>query len=141
MSSYESPETLPEKSKTIRSHRDLIVWQKAMELTMIIYDITERFPKEEVYGLTSQMRRSATSIPSNIAEGRRRSSKKEFALFLHYAFGSAAELETQIDIAKLLPKNQRIDFKAAEGLLSEIMKMLYVMMNKLRPLQTKNHSK
>ncbi|MFA6183761.1 MAG: four helix bundle protein [Parcubacteria group bacterium] len=82
----------------LNSYRDLIVWQKAMELVTEIYKLTDKFPKEEIYGIVSQMRRCAISIPSNIAEGRRRDGKKDFRRFLIIAYGSGAELETQIEI-------------------------------------------
>ena len=83
-----------------KNYRDLIVWQKAMELVMLIYRTTKSFPKEEVYGLTSQMRRAAVSIPSNIAEGQGRNTKRDLRNFLAIAMGSLRELETQILIAK-----------------------------------------
>jgi four helix bundle protein len=83
-----------------KNYRDLIVWEKAMELVMLIYRTTKSFPKEEVYGLTSQMRRAAVSIPSNIAEGQGRNTKRDFRNFLAIAMGSLRELETQMLIAK-----------------------------------------
>jgi four helix bundle protein len=86
----------------MRGHKELIVWQKAMEMVTEIYRLTQNFPKEELYGLVSQMRRAAVSIPSNIAEGHGRQSKGEFRQFLGIARGSYAELETQIEIAKNL---------------------------------------
>jgi four helix bundle protein len=85
--------------KTVSTHKDLDVWKKAMDLAAQAYSLTARFPKEELYGLTSQMRRSAVSIPSNIAEGAARHSRKEFIQFLHIASGSVAELETQLLLA------------------------------------------
>jgi len=85
--------------KRINSYRDLIVWQRSIEVVMAVYELTEKFPREEIYGLTSQMRRSAVSIPSNIAEGAERDSPKEYIRFLHIAKGSAAELRTQIYIS------------------------------------------
>jgi four helix bundle protein len=108
----------------INSYRDLIVWQKSIDLVVLIYGLTEKFPKEEVYGLTSQMRRSAVSIPSNIAEGRSRGTRKDFAQFLRIAHGSGAELETQIEISKRLPKTSNFHYQDIEFLLQEIMKML-----------------
>lgn len=81
------------------SYRDLVVWQKSMELTKQTYTITKDFPKEEVYGLTSQIRRCAVSIPSNIAEGRGRNSDKEFVRFLQISLGSLYELQTQLELA------------------------------------------
>ena len=86
----------------MKGHKELIVWQKAMAMVTEIYRLTRDFPKEERYGLVSQMRRAAVSIPSNIAEGQSRQSKGEFRQFLGIARGSYAELETQIEIAKNL---------------------------------------
>jgi four helix bundle protein len=117
--------------KNIFSHKDLIVWQKSMRLVVCIYEITEKFPKEEIFGLTSQMRRAAVSIPSNIAEGRCRSTRKDFSQFLRIAFGSAAELDTQIEIAEQLPKTKNISFSKEKELLDEIRKMLNVMISKM----------
>jgi four helix bundle protein len=89
-------------SKPISSFRDLVVWQKGMALVTEIYRLSQRFPKDELYGLASQIRRAAVSIPSNIAEGRGKSSKGEFQQFLHHSRGSLAEVETQIIIAQNL---------------------------------------
>ena len=86
-------------SEEIRNHKDLNVWKKSIDLVDIIYKMTKSFPKEELYCLTSQIRRSTISVPSNIAEGAARSSKKEFIQFLYIALGSLSELETQIIIA------------------------------------------
>jgi len=91
-----------EKVKKIRSFRDLIVWDKSIELVKEVYQVTKLFPKEEIFGLTSQVRRAAVSIPSNIAEGNARLSRKEFQHFLGNARGSLAELQTQIIISKEL---------------------------------------
>lgn len=81
------------------SHKDLKVWQESMDLVVDIYKITKQFPKDELYALTSQMKRSAVSIPSNISEGAGRKGKAEYCRFLYIALGSASELETQIEIA------------------------------------------
>ncbi len=86
-------------TEKIINFQDLRIWQKGIETVKDIYILTKRFPKEELYGLTSQMRRSAVSIPSNIAEGFRRYHNKEYRQFLYIALGSCAELETQIIIA------------------------------------------
>src|SRR3989304_4895952 len=88
-----------DKNGKIKSYRDLVVWRRAKEYTVQIYKATEEFPVHELYGLTSQMRRAAVSIPSNIAEGFRRKSRKEKLQFLGIAYGSGAELETQLDIS------------------------------------------
>ena len=85
-----------------KGHKDLIIWQKSMGLVEDIYKLTSFFPKEEVYGLTSQIKRAVISIPSNIAEGAARNSKKEFKQFLYIALGSLSEVETQILIAERL---------------------------------------
>ena len=84
----------------MNSHKDLKVWQKSMDFVVEVYKVTRKFPKEEVFGIVSQMRRSALSIPSNIAEGYGRLYDKETMKFLSNALGSASELETQILISK-----------------------------------------
>jgi len=86
----------------VRDHRELIVWQKAMDLVEGIYEVTGGFPKAEIYGLTSQMRRAAVSIPSNIAEGNGRRTAGDYVHYLAIANGSLKELETQIEIANRL---------------------------------------
>ena len=83
----------------VRTHKDLEVWQKSIAFVTAIYKATDSFPKSEIYGLTSQIRRSAVSIPSNIAEGATRKNKPEFKQFLYIALSSGAELETQLIIA------------------------------------------
>lgn len=108
----------------IESHKDLIVWQKSMQLVVLVYKFTESFPSYELYGLTSQMRRAAVSIPSNIAEGKRRGTRKDFRHFLLNSFGSGAELETQIEISKRLEYGKPELRLKLEELLSEDMKML-----------------
>ena len=96
-------------SKEIKNHKDLEVWKKSMDLVSNIYKITESFPNKELYGLTNQIRRAAVSIPSNIAEGAARNSKKEFIQFLYIALGSLSELETQIIIANRLEYLKNLD--------------------------------
>jgi len=83
----------------IKSYRDLIVWQKSVDLVKNIYLCTQTFPKEEQYGLTNQMRRCAVSIPSNIAEGYGRNSTGDYKRFLHISLGSLYELQTQVEIS------------------------------------------
>lgn len=87
---------------TIKSFRDLKIWEKGIELVKKVYLVTKEFPKEEQYGLSSQMRRTSVSIPSNVAEGFRRKHNKEYKQFLNIALGSCAELETQLVIAREL---------------------------------------
>ena len=91
----------------IKSYQDLIVWQKAMDLVVLVYQATRLFPKEELYGLTSQVRRAVVSIPSNLAEGHARKSRAEFLNFVSIAQGSRAEVETQI-----MGSSQETEFKA-----------------------------
>ena len=88
--------------KEQRPHKKLEVWKNSMELAKIVYKITGSFPSSELYGLVSQMRRAAVSIPSNISEGAARTGKKEFLQFLNIAQGSASELDTQVELAKEL---------------------------------------
>jgi four helix bundle protein len=88
--------------KPVLSYQDLVAWQKTMELVAEIYRVSIKFPKAEVFGLTSQLRRAAVSIPSNIAEGQAKSSRGEFLVYLGHARGSLAELETQVMIARNL---------------------------------------
>ncbi len=122
----------------ITSYRDLFVWQKSMELVKEIYRATKLFPKDETYGLSSQMRRAAVSIPSNIAEGQQRKNTKEFCQFLRISYGSAAELETQVLLSKDIYPT--IDFLKTESLLQEIRKMLNKLIQKLEnKLPPTNH--
>lgn len=108
----------------MKTYKDLIVWQKGIELVISVYELTDRFPKSEQYGLSSQMQRAAVSIPSNIAEGRMRMSEKEFKRYLLIAYASGAELETQIEIAKRLPAYRDFNYLKVDTLLLEVMKML-----------------
>ena len=106
------------------SYKDLLVWQKSMDLVVEVYALTEKFPKSEAYGLVSQMQRAAVAIPSNIAEGQKRGHKKEFVQFLYISYGSGAELETQVEICKRLGKLKDLNYTAIESNLEIIMKML-----------------
>ncbi|MCZ0940016.1 MAG: four helix bundle protein, partial [Caldilineaceae bacterium] len=99
-----------------RSYRDLKVWQRAMDLTVRTYEITRRFPAEEKYGLVSQMRRAAASVPANIAEGQARRSKKEFLQMLGIARGSLAELATFVTLSNRL---ELIQSETGDSLLEE----------------------
>jgi len=114
---------------SLNSYKDLKVWQRGIELVNEVYKITSQFPKNEIYGLAIQMRRAVVSIPSNIAEGYLRKNLKEYLQFLRVAYGSAAELETQLIIAKDLYQN--INYSRAESLLEEIQKMLNTLIQKL----------
>lgn len=116
---------------SIRPYKDLIVWQKSILLVEKIYEITEKFPKEEIFGLTSQMRWATISIPSNIAEGTCRSTRKDYKHFLHNSYASGAELETQIIISKRLKKTRMFDYREIDVFLLEIQKMLNKMISNL----------
>ncbi len=113
-----------------KSFKDLIVWQKAYELVVEVYKITKNFPKEEIYGLSQQMRRCAVSIPSNIAEGYGRQYNKEYKQFLSIAYGSLSELETQYLLSKDLGYIKKSEI--VEGLAKEAGSMLYRMINPIR---------
>ena len=115
----------------IKSYKDLIVWQKSIDLVILIYELTKLLPEDEKFGLSSQMRRAAISIPSNIAEGQQRKSSKDFMHFLSIARGSKGELQTQLYISyklKLLSKQQ---VEPSMALLSEIGKMISKLMDSL----------
>jgi four helix bundle protein len=86
----------------VQSYKDLDVWQRSMDLVEAVYALTKQFPKEELYTLTSQIRRAAISVPSNIAEGRSKRATRDFMRFIHISYGSMAELETQLMIAERL---------------------------------------
>ena len=118
----------------IKSYKELIVWQKGMRLVKEIFLLTENFPKSEVFGITSQMRRAAVSIPSNIAEAFGRRSFKSSVQFYSFAYGSALELETQLVISKELLMTKEALFKPSENLLLEVSKMLNVMIGKMKKL-------
>jgi four helix bundle protein len=115
----------------IKSHRDLIVWQKSFALVKAIYGLTRKFPKSETFGLANQMQRAAVSIPSNIAEGHTRQHTGEFRQFLFTALGSAAELDTQIIIAAELGYITEQEAKDIEQRIIEIRKMTYSLINHL----------
>ena len=117
--------------EVIHSHKELKVWQKSMDLVIETYKLTEKFPQREIYALASQMRRAAVSIPSNIAEGRSRSSRKDFVHFNRIAYGSLTELETQLLIAKRLLFINEKDCNEALSLVTEVSKMLHSMIRKL----------
>jgi four helix bundle protein len=116
----------------VQSFRDLTVWQKSMELAVAAYSLTKCFPREESYGLTSQLRRSAVSIPSNIAEGQGRSNTREFLQFLGIARGSNCELQTQLEIARRIGLGDSRLIDDAERLSQEVGKMIFTILGKLK---------
>ena len=115
----------------IKSYRDLIVWQKAMDLVEDVYKRTRGFPREELYGLTSQLRRAVVSVPSNLAEGQGRNSTKEFLHHLSIAYGSLCEVGTQILIAHRLGFLEGRDVEVLDGLTSEVGRLINGLSNKL----------
>ncbi|MFH1395285.1 MAG: four helix bundle protein [Candidatus Omnitrophota bacterium] len=108
----------------IESFKQLKIWQKGIEVVKTIYALTKRFPKEELYCLTSQMRRAAVSIPSNVAEGFKRFHNKEYIQFLHIALGSCAELETQLIVSKELGYINGVELADVSEKLDHISKMI-----------------
>ena len=118
-----------------KNYRDLIAWQKAMDLVEMIYKATENFPKEEIYGLTAQIRRAAISIPSNIAEGQGRTSKKEFQNFLSIAHGSVREVETQVLIAQRLLYLPDDEVETVLKLAAEVGRLINGLLNSLSTSQ------
>jgi four helix bundle protein len=114
------------------SFKDLVVWQRAIQLTVAIYKLTSSFPASERFALTNQLRRASVSIASNIAEGYGRSTKGEYVLFLGHARGSNCEVQTQLVIAGALGFGSEKDRKHAESLSEEVSRMLVAIMSKLR---------
>lgn len=119
----------------IKSYKDLVVWQKSVDLVVETYKLTKLFPKEEMFGLTSQMRRSSVSVASNIAEGFSRKYNQGFKQFIRIALGSGAELETQIILSDKLKLVDSKNLEKASALVTEVMKML----NSLNKYLTINH--
>ncbi|MCJ7523647.1 MAG: four helix bundle protein [Candidatus Aminicenantes bacterium] len=116
----------------MKSYKELIVWQKAYQLTLLVYKETEKFPKSEIFGLSSQLRRAAVSIASNIAEGYQRQHGGEYVQFLSIAFGSCAEVETQLLLCKDLCYLSESNFFILNNLLTEVGKMLYALIAKIK---------
>jgi four helix bundle protein len=122
---------MAEASK-ITSFKDLVIWQRSMALVVRIYQCTQKFPREEIYGLTAQIRRAAVSIPSNIAEGQSRRSDPAFAYHLDIALGSAAELETQLTIALEISYISSSDYDPLISELTEIVRMIHGLRSRLK---------
>jgi four helix bundle protein len=114
-----------------QSFRELVVWQKAMQLTVHVYELTKTFPREELYGLTSQMRRAAVSLPSNIAEGHGRLNSREFRQFLGIARASNCELQTQLELARRLDYGSSNRIEESEKLSHEVGRMLYAFLESI----------
>lgn len=118
--------------KQIKTHKDLLVWQKSMDLVIKIYEVTSSFPKSELFALTNQIKRCATSIPANIAEGSGRKGNRELIQFLHISLGSATELETFLIISERLKYINHQDFETLNLSLSEIIRMIIGLINSLK---------
>ncbi len=116
----------------IRSYKDLIIWKKAIDLVVDIYEIAKRFPREELYALSDQIKRSAVSVPSNIAEGQSRQHTGEFKQFLYIALGSLAELDTQLIIANRLGYMDSKDHELLSTRITELRKMIFSLISKLK---------
>ena len=124
---------------TQNGYKDLIAWQKGMELVTAIYDATDRFPSNEQFGLVSQLRRAAVSVPSNIAEGKCHYSNRDFVRFLRHARGSLAEIETQALIAQ---QRQYLNTETATNLskrIDELGRILSGLIDSLRDIDTTEH--
>ncbi|MEX0647135.1 MAG: four helix bundle protein [Balneolaceae bacterium] len=115
----------------MHNYKELKVWNKSVALATDVYKVTKKFPESEMYGITSQIRRSSVSISSNIAEGAGRAGKKEFKHFLNISYGSSFELETQLIISKNLEYLSEKEFNSLQGLLIEIQKMLYTLIKSI----------
>jgi len=114
------------------SFKNLLIWQRAVELSLAVYKLTESFPSSERFGLTNQLRRASVSVASNIAEGYGRSSRGEYVQFLGYARGSNCELQTQLVIAAGLRMATESELKRADNLAQEVGRMLVALMKRLR---------
>jgi four helix bundle protein len=123
------------KQNTTRSYKDLVVWQKGIELAKLVYGLTRSFPAEEKFGIVAQMRRAAVSIPSNIAEGQARHTTGEFIQFISHAEGSVAELDTQLILSIELKFCSDAAANAAFKLIGEIRRMLNALRRKLATRQ------
>jgi four helix bundle protein len=121
----------------VRDYRDLLVWQRAMELAERVYRLTHVFPNEEKFGIISQMRRAAVSVPSNLAEGQARNTTGQFVLFISHAQGSLAELDTQLRLSVTLGFCRQEDLLTITTLVTELQKML----NGLRTSLSRNNDK
>src|SRR6058998_3922183 len=119
------------KTNTTRSYKDLVVWQKGIALAKLLYGLTRSFPSEEKFGIVSQMRRAAVSVPSNIAEGQARNTTGEFVQFLSHAEGSLAELDTQVRLSVTLGFCRQPDGESVSAPITELQKMLKSLRGKL----------
>jgi four helix bundle protein len=114
-----------------KNYRELIVWQDAIKIAKAVYKLTEKFPKHENYALTDQIRRAAVSVPSNIAEGQAMKAPGDFRRFLHIAFGSLAEMDTQLVLAQEFGYLVIEDIESMDKQIQELRKKLYALINSL----------
>jgi four helix bundle protein len=124
---------MSEPKGRIRSHRDLLAWQKAMDLAIEVYQVTKDFPREELYGLTSQIRRAASSIPANIAEGQGRRLSGEFQHFLGNARGSLLELDTHLELSFRLTYLSAAKYSHLQEMIQEVGRILNGLIRSLKP--------
>jgi len=123
-----------EKEKiSARNYRELIVWQDAIKIAKTVYQLTGKFPKQEIYALADQLRRAAVSVPSNIAEGQARKSPGDFRRFLHIALGSLAEVDTQLILAQEFGYLSKEDIDPMDMEIQNLRKKLYALINSLPP--------
>jgi four helix bundle protein len=122
----------------MKTHKELDVWQVSVELAKEVYQVTRGFPKDEQFGLVAQMRRSAVSIPSNIAEGAARQGTKEFIQFLYVAVGSASELDTQLEIARAIGAFQPAQREQTQKGVVRVTMMLRGLIRSLKPSKPRN---
>jgi four helix bundle protein len=134
---YANDKTLANRSSfmetsTVKNFRDLIVWQRGIKLAKEVYQLTSKFPQQEVFGITNQLRRASVSIPSNIAEGQGRQYRKEFVQFLYVAIGSVNELDTQFVIAEEIGYLSQSEVIPVLHEMGEIRKMLFGLIHSLK---------
>jgi len=120
-----------EEKPVVRSYRDLVVWQNAIKLAKAVYQLTQKFPKQETYALADQIRRAVVSVPSNIAEGQARKAPADFKRFLHIALGSLAEVDTQLILAQEFGYLSKDDVDTMDIQIQELRKKLYALINSL----------
>lgn len=123
----------------VNSYRDLIVWQKAMDLVVLVYELSSHFPRDEIFGLTAQLRKAAVSVPSNIAEGQARWSTKEFLHHMSIALGSTAEVDTQILVSIRLRYVSQDQASKALDLAAQVGKMINGLANSLESRDPTSH--
>jgi len=124
-------ENVMDEKAIVRSYRDLIVWQNSIKLAKDVYQLTQKFPKQEVYALSDQIRRAVVSVPSNIAEGQARKSPADFTRFLHIALGSLAEVDTQLILAQEFGYLVQEDVDSMDIQIQDLRKKLYALINSI----------